>query len=248
MKWARIRCAGVDFDASVEADGSLRTTSGRHFPEDEVGWLAPRHGTLLALGLNYADHASELSFKAPDEPLLFIKAPSSVIGHKQTSCRPDGVEYMHYEGELVAVIGRTARKVKRRQAMDYVGGYTICNDYAVRDYLENYYRPNLRVKSRDTLTPLGPYIVDAEDVGDPGELGIRTWVNGELRQNGNTRDMIFDIPYLVEYISSFMTLRPGDMISTGTPKGLSDVRPGDEVIVEIDRVGRLENRIVAERG
>lgn len=248
MKWARIRRAGVDFDASVEADGSLCTKSGRHFPEDEVGWLAPRHGTFLALGLNYADHASELSFKAPDEPLLFIKAPSSVIGHKQTSCRPDGVEYMHYEGELVAVIGRTARKVKRRQAMDYIGGYTICNDYAVRDYLENYYRPNLRVKSRDTLTPLGPYIVDAEDVGDPGELGIRTWVNGELRQNGNTRDMIFDIPYLVEYISSFMTLRPGDMISTGTPKGLSDVRPGDEVIVEIDRVGRLENRIVAERG
>ncbi|MGH8246217.1 MAG: fumarylacetoacetate hydrolase family protein, partial [Gammaproteobacteria bacterium] len=173
--------------------------------------------------------------------------PSSLIGHRQASHRPVGIAYMHYEGELVAVMGRAAHKVKREQALEYVGGYTICNDYAVRDYLENYYRPNLRVKCRDTLTPLGPYIVDAAEVGDPGNLDIRTYVNGAIRQEGNTRDMVFDIPNLVEYISGFMTLRPGDMISTGTPKGLSDVRPGDEVVVEIEKIGRLENRIVAER-
>ena len=130
--------------------------------------------------------------------------------------------------------------------MSYVGGYTICNDYAVRDYLENYYRPNLRVKSRDGLTPLGPYIVDAEDVPTPEALTIRTYVNGVLRQEGNTRDMVFGVPALLEYVTSFMTLEPGDMISTGTPKGVSEVVPGDEVVVEVENVGRLPNRIVSE--
>ena len=153
---------------------------------------------------------------------------------------------MHFEGELVVVIGKTASRVKRAEAMDYVSGYTIANDYAVRDYLENYYRPNLRVKSRDGLTPLGPRIVEKDDVADPHALEIRTYVNRELRQQGNTRDMVFDIPFLLEYVTSFMTLRPSDMISTGTPKGFSNVVPGDEVVVEIDGLGRLSNRIVSE--
>jgi 5-oxopent-3-ene-1,2,5-tricarboxylate decarboxylase/2-hydroxyhepta-2,4-diene-1,7-dioate isomerase len=222
----------------------LRTADGRLLSERDVTWLPPRHGTIFALGLNYADHAAELSFKVPEEPLIFIKAPSSLIGHKQNSVRPANVEYMHYEAELVVVMGRAARHVGRDQAMQYICGYTVCNDYAVRDYLENYYRPNLRVKSRDTLTPLGPWVVDAEQVPDPHKLAVRTRVNGELRQEGNTRDMIFTIPVLVEYLSRFLTLQPGDMISTGTPKGLSDVRPGDVVEVEVEGVGKLENRIV----
>jgi len=153
---------------------------------------------------------------------------------------------MHYECELVAVIGKTARNVKRADALDYLAGYTVCNDYAIRDYLENYYRPNLRVKNRDATTPVGPWIVDVADVPDPGNLTLRTWINGELRQEGSTRDMIFDIPYLIEYLSSFMTLQPGDMIATGTPEGLADVVPGDEVVVEVEGVGRLVNRIVSE--
>ena len=111
------------------------------------------HPTLFALGLNYADHASELAFTPPTEPLVFIKAPNTFNGDNQTSVRPDNVEYMHYEAELVVVIGKTARKVSEAEAMDFVAGYTVCNDYAIRDYLENYYRPNLRVKSRDGLTP-----------------------------------------------------------------------------------------------
>jgi 5-oxopent-3-ene-1,2,5-tricarboxylate decarboxylase/2-hydroxyhepta-2,4-diene-1,7-dioate isomerase len=111
------------------------------------------HATLFALGLNYADHASELAFTPPTEPLVFIKAPNTVTGDNQTSVRPNNIEYMHYEAELVVVIGKTAHKVSEREAMDYVAGYTVCNDYAIRDYLENYYRPNLRVKSRDGLTP-----------------------------------------------------------------------------------------------
>ena len=205
-----------------------------------------RHGTLFALGLNYADHASELEFKPPEEPLVFIKAPNTVTGDGQTSVRPNNVEYMHYEAELVVVIGKTARKVSEAQAMDYVAGYTVCNDYAIRDYLENYYRPNLRVKSRDGLTPITSNVVPKESIPDPHNLALRTFVNGELRQQGTTADLIFSIPFLIAYLSEFMTLQPGDMIATGTPKGLSDVVPGDEVVVEVEGVGRLVNRIVSE--
>lgn len=248
MKRARVRHGGRDLDVIVESPQALRTADGTGLPEAECTWLPPRHGTIFCLGLNYADHAAELSFKAPTEPLIFIKAPSSLIGHRQESVRPAGVEYMHYEAELVAVIGRPARHVKRAEAMACIGGYTVCNDYAVRDYLENYYRPNLRVKSRDTLTPLGPWIVDAAEVPDPHNLDVRTFVNGELRQQGNTRDMIFTIPVLVEYLSRFLTLQPGDMISTGTPRGLSDVQPGDVVEVEVQGVGRLENTIIGGPG
>ncbi|HEY7697319.1 MAG TPA: fumarylacetoacetate hydrolase family protein [Vicinamibacteria bacterium] len=246
MPRARVLHEGSIQEVSVESGGRLRTSQGRFLPEDEVTWLPPKHGTFLALGLNYRDHAAELDFKPPDEPLLFLKAASSLTGHKRFSCRPDGVEMMHYEGELVVVIGRTASKVKRDVAMDYVLGYTIANDYAVRDYLENFYRPNLRAKSRDGLTPLGPWIVEKEGVPDPHGLEIRTTVNGELRQQGNTRDMLFHIPFLLEYVTRFMTLQPFDMISTGTPKGLSNVMPGDEVVVEIEGLGRLSNRIVSE--
>ncbi|QUG73553.1 4-hydroxyphenylacetate degradation protein (plasmid) [Erwinia sp. E602] len=205
------------------------------------------HPTFFALGLNYADHASELDFTPPAEPLVFIKAPNSITGDNAVSVRPDNVGYMHYEAELVVVIGKTARSVSRERALEYVQGYTLCNDYAIRDYLENYYRPNLRVKSRDTLTPLHAGLVPRRDVPDAQNLWLKTWVNGELRQSGNTRDMVFDVPFLVAYLSEIMTLQPGDMIATGTPKGLADVRPGDEVVVEIEGVGRLVNHIVSEQ-
>ncbi|ALR75295.1 4-hydroxyphenylacetate degradation bifunctional isomerase/decarboxylase [[Enterobacter] lignolyticus] len=204
------------------------------------------NGTLFALGLNYADHASELDFKPPEEPLVFIKASNTFNGDNQTSVRPNNVEYMHYEAELVVVIGKTARNVTEAEAMDYVAGYTVCNDYAIRDYLENYYRPNLRVKSRDGLTPISPVIVPKSAIPDPHNLALRTFVNGELRQEGTTADLIFSVPFLIAYLSEFMTLQPGDMIATGTPKGLSDVVPGDEVVVEVEGVGRLVNRIVSE--
>ncbi len=204
------------------------------------------HGTLFALGLNYADHASELEFKPPEEPLVFLKAPNTLTGDNQTSVRPNNIEYMHYEAELVVVIGKQARNVSEADAMDYVAGYTVCNDYAIRDYLENYYRPNLRVKSRDGLTPMLSTIVPKEAIPDPHNLTLRTFVNGELRQQGTTADLIFSVPFLIAYLSEFMTLNPGDMIATGTPKGLSDVVPGDEVVVEVEGVGRLVNRIVSE--
>ena len=203
-------------------------------------------GTIFALGLNYADHAKELAFKAPEEPLLFLKGPNTICGHRGRTRRPSGAVYMHYECELAVVIGRAARRVSRSRAYDHVAGYTVANDYAIRDYLENYYRPNFRVKNRDGCTPLGPWLVDATDVPDPMTLNLRTVVNDQVTQEGSTRDMIFDIPALIEYLSDFMTMQPGDVILTGTPQGLADVKVGDEVITEVEGIGRLMNTITGD--
>ena len=153
---------------------------------------------------------------------------------------------MHYECELAVVIGRPAKRVKAAQAMAHVAGYTVCNDWAVRDHLENWYRPNLRVKNRDGGTALGPWFVSADEVPDPHALGLRTLVNGRVTQQGRTSNMVNDIPALIEYLSSFMTLAPGDVILTGTPEGVVNVDAGDEVVCEIDGIGRLVNTLVAE--
>jgi 5-oxopent-3-ene-1,2,5-tricarboxylate decarboxylase/2-hydroxyhepta-2,4-diene-1,7-dioate isomerase len=169
-----------------------------------------------------------------------------LIGHRAQTRRPEGVAFMHYECELAVVIGKTAKNVKRTDAMQCVAGYTVANDYAIRDYLENYYRPNLRVKNRDGGTVLGPWFVDAADVADPHALSLRTLVNGVVTQQGNTADLISDIPTLIEYLSGFMTLNPGDVILTGTPDGVVNVNVGDEVVTEIDGIGRLVNTIVAD--
>jgi len=248
MKRARIEYQGKIYDNAVVTDEQVLTLpNGDQIGASDVTWLAPKVGTIIALGLNYADHVAELAFKEPPkEPMIFVKAQSGVTAHKTTCYRPDDIEYMHYENELAAIIGKTAHKVKREEAMEYVAGYTIANDYAVRDYLENYYRPNLRVKARDSLLPLGPWIVDKEDIDDHKNLAIRTWVNGELKQEGSTKDMIFDVPFLIEYLSEFMTLQPGDIICTGTPEGVSDMQPGDTVVCEIEGIGKLENYIVSE--
>jgi 5-oxopent-3-ene-1,2,5-tricarboxylate decarboxylase / 2-hydroxyhepta-2,4-diene-1,7-dioate isomerase len=247
MKHARIVHQGVA-QWATERDGQLLLADGNLAAFDAVAWLpplepAPRARTILALGLNYADHAKELAFKAPEEPLAFLKGENALNGHRQFTRRPEGVKFMHYECELTVVIGREARKVRRGDAYDFVRGYTVANDYAVRDYLENWYRPNLRVKNRDGATPLGPWLVDAADVPDPMALALSTAVNGKVTQTGNTKDMIFDVPFLIEYFSAFMTLQPGDLILTGTPDGVVDCRPGDVVVTEIERVGALMNTI-----
>src|SRR6202162_4952332 len=175
------------------AQENLRLADGRLVTEDQVVWLPPfEAGTVIALGLNYVDHAKELAFKAQDEPLVFLKGPGTLLGHRGMTRRPSGVKFMHYECELAVVIGRPAKRVARSHALEHVAGYCIANDYAVRDYLENWYRPNLRAKNRDGATVLGPWLVDAADVADPANLGLRTFVNGNLTQTGNTRDLIFD--------------------------------------------------------
>ncbi len=246
MKRARVACSGAIHHA-VEADGDLKLDDGRVVKENEVVWLPPvLPRTVFALGLNYVDHANELSFEAPTEPLVFLKGPNTFIGHRARTRRPAGVTNMHYECELAVVIGRRARNVKSEDAYDYVLGYTVANDYVIRDYLENYYRPNLRAKNYDNCTPLGPWLVDREDIPNPMNLTLRTYVNGKLTQEGSTRDMVFSIPELIAYLSSFMTLSEGDLILTGTPKGVVDTKAGDEVVTEIEGIGRLLNRIVAD--
>ena len=251
MKHARVMYQGAVHDATAR-DGQLLLADGRLVSFDAVSWLPPlaptaRPRTILALGLNYADHAKELEFKAPEEPLVFLKGESALTGHRQFTKRPPGVDFMHYECELVVIVGHKrgipARNVKRADAYDYVGGYTVANDYAIRDYLENWYRPNLRVKNRDATTPIGPWYVDAADVPNPMALALSTTVNGKLTQSGSTRDMIFDVPFLIEFFSSFMTLNPGDLILTGTPDGVVDCRPGDVIVTEIEGIGALANTI-----
>ena len=250
MKHARVAYAGA-IHAATEHPAGLRLADGRVLAEDVVVWLPPfEAGTVIALGLNYADHVKELSkeltLSSQDEPLAFLKSPGALIGHRGQTRRPEDVKFMHYECELAVVIGRTASKVKREHAMACVAGYCVANDYAIRDYLENYYRPNLRVKNRDTCTVLGPWLVDAADVPDPHDLALRTHVNGVLTQQGHTGNMISDIPALIEYLSSFMTLSAGDVILTGTPDGVVNVNVGDEVVTEIDGIGRLVNTIVGD--
>jgi 5-oxopent-3-ene-1,2,5-tricarboxylate decarboxylase/2-hydroxyhepta-2,4-diene-1,7-dioate isomerase len=254
MKHARIAWAGAVHEA-VEADGQLELLTpafkGRRVGFDDVVWLPPlapmpahRPRTVLALGLNYADHARELAFKPPEEPLAFAKGAASLIGHRAFTVRPDGVQNMHYECELAVVIGREAKKVKKSDAYDFIAGYTVANDFAIRDYLENWYRPNLRVKNRDTCTPIGPWLVDAADVPDPMNLRLTTTVNGQRTQQGSTADMVFDVPTLIEYFSSFMTLYPGDLILTGTPDGVVDCPVGAVVVCEIEGLGALQTTMV----
>jgi 5-oxopent-3-ene-1,2,5-tricarboxylate decarboxylase / 2-hydroxyhepta-2,4-diene-1,7-dioate isomerase len=250
VKRARVAYAGAVHDAVWHPDG-VCLADGRVLAEDAVVWLPPfEAGTIIALGLNYADHAKELagelSSATQSEPLAFLKSHGSLLGHRGQTRRPAGVAFMHYECELAVVIGRSARRVRRADAMDHVAGYSVANDYAIRDYLENYARPNLRVKNRDGATVLGPWFVDAADVPDPHALELRTLVNGRLVQQGNTRDLFADIPALIEHLSAFMTLGPGDVILTGTPEGVSNVVVGDEVVTEIDGIGRLVNTIVGD--
>jgi 5-oxopent-3-ene-1,2,5-tricarboxylate decarboxylase/2-hydroxyhepta-2,4-diene-1,7-dioate isomerase len=255
MKHARIAWSGA-IQQAVEEHGQLHITQGPHKGHrvgfDDVVWLpplapVPQARTVIALGLNYADHAKELAFKAPEEPLAFMKGEASLIGHRALTWRPADVKVMHYECELAVVVGRTARRVNKADAYDFIGGYTVANDYAIRDYLENWYRPNLRVKNRDTCTPIGPWLVDAADIPNPMSLKLQTTVNGQVTQSGNTADMIFDVPTLIEYFSSFMTLQPGDLILTGTPDGVVNVNPGDVVVTEIEGIGALHNTIVTSK-
>jgi len=245
MKRARFQVAGTTYHG-FRRDGELVDDSGAVYAEDAVTWLTPlQPGTIIGLALNYRDHAEELGLALPETPVLFIKAHNTLIGHRAPIVAPSGVEYMHYEAELGVVIGREGRRVSRAEAMAHVGGYTIVNDVTVRDFVTNMYRPPVKAKGFDTFGPIGPWLVE-DEIDDPHSLEVRTYVNGELRQQGNTRDLIFDIPAIIEYISEFMTIRPGDIILTGTPKGISHIYPGDTVRIEIDGLGALENPIIAD--
>jgi 5-oxopent-3-ene-1,2,5-tricarboxylate decarboxylase/2-hydroxyhepta-2,4-diene-1,7-dioate isomerase len=248
MKRARIALKGAIQWAEVMERDTLRLPGKQIVAAAEVQWLPPvtPGASIFALGLNYADHRKELGFKTQDPPLIFLKGPNALVGHLGETVRPLDANQMHPECELVAIIGKPAHRVSPEEALNYVGGYTVACDYAIREYLENYYRPNLVVKNRDATTPLGPWIVDASDIADPQNLRLRSTVNGEIVQDGSTSDMILSVAQLVSYLAETMTLMPGDMILTGTPQGVHFCAAGDEVVCEIEDIGRLVNHLVGE--
>lgn len=247
MKLARFAADGRVLEGTIRPDGRLETGEGRTYHPDAVTWLPPvMPGKAIGLALNYRAHAAELKLDLPPVPVLFNKLPNTFIGHRGRIVAPPNIEYMHYENELVVVIGQRCRRVRAAEALRVVRGYTIGNDVTIRDFVMNYYRPPVKAKGWDTFGPLGPWLVTADEILDPGNLTLRTYVNGELRQAGNTRDFIYSVPQLIEYITEFMTLEPNDMIWTGTPKGISPIRPGDKLRLEIEGIGALENEVVAD--
>ena len=247
MKLARFAANGQVLSGRLE-NGQLVAPYGGTYDTEEVVWLPPvaHPGKAIGIALNYSDHAAELDLDLPEAPVLFNKNPNTFIGHKGQVVAPKNIDYMHYENELVVVIGQRCRRVKVEQAEQVIQGYTIGNDITVRDFVTNFYRPPLKAKGFDTFGPVGPYLVTADEIPDNSNLTLRTYVNGELRQEGNTRNLIHTVAGLIEYITDFMTLEPSDMIWTGTPKGLSHVYPGDVMRLEIEGIGALENEVVAE--
>lgn len=248
MKLVRFAVDGRIVDGHYEKD-VIVGLDGTHYDSADVVWLPPLiNGFTKAIGLalNYSDRAAEFNLENPESPVLFNKNPNTFIGHKGKVIYPSGVEYLHYENELVVVIGQRCWKVKAEQAEQVILGYTIGNDVTVRDFVTNYYRPPIKAKGFDTFGPLGPWIVTTDELSDASALGLRTYVNGELRQEGNTKDLTHSVPQLIEYISAFMTLERGDMIWTGSPQGISHVHPGDVMRCEIDGIGVLENPVIAE--
>lgn len=247
MRLVRFSVAGQLHSGVVDPDGNLRSSQGERYNPDEVVWLPPvEPSKVIGLALNYAEHASELQMAPPDEPALFFKPISSLVGHGAPIIYPSGVDYMHYEVELAVVIGKRCRKVSRQDADQVIAGYTIANDVTVRDYVGNFYRPPVRAKGYDSFGPVGPMLVTPNEIPDASKLELRAFVNGELRQKGNTASLIKSVPELIEFISQIMTLEEGDMIWTGTPKGISHVYPGDVIRLEIDGLGVLENPVIAE--
>jgi 2-keto-4-pentenoate hydratase/2-oxohepta-3-ene-1,7-dioic acid hydratase in catechol pathway len=192
---------------------------------------------IVAVGRNYAEHAKELGNEAPSEPIIFLKPPTTVLDPNGTIIRPPQSQRVDFEGELAIVIGTTARNIRRCDWRSVVLGFTCANDVTARD-LQKKDVQFTRGKSFDTFCPLGPCI---ETDLDPAALPLRTRVNGETRQNGNTRDMVFDCGAIIEFITSVMTLNPGDVILTGTPAGVGPLNAGDRVEVEIEGIGILAN-------
>jgi 2-keto-4-pentenoate hydratase/2-oxohepta-3-ene-1,7-dioic acid hydratase in catechol pathway len=205
---------------------------------------------MVCIGLNYTDHAAEVGLALPKEPTFFIKANSAICGPDDPTVRPrDGVK-LDYEVELAAVIGRDARYVDEADALDHVAGYTIVNDVSERAFQMEHQGTTTKGKSADTFAPIGPWLVTADEIRDPQGLEVWTTVNGEGRQRGHTKDMIFGIATLVAYISRFMSLRAGDLISTGTPAGVAHgmkppryLQPGDVVEMGITGLGTQKNRV-----
>jgi 2-keto-4-pentenoate hydratase/2-oxohepta-3-ene-1,7-dioic acid hydratase in catechol pathway len=253
MRLIRYRVGGEPFNGAV-VDGIVHRLPGALWdplrpgaavaPLEEVDLLAPcLPGKIVAVGLNYRAHAAESGYDVPAEPVIFMKPRTAVIGPGAAIVLPLRLSgRVDYEAELAVVVGRRARNVPRQAASDFVLGYTCGNDVTARD-LQQRDGQWTRSKSFDTFCPLGPWIVPDLDVSD---LAVRSRVNGELRQDGHTGDLIFSVDDLIAFVTAVMTLEPGDVILTGTPAGVGPLHPGDRIEIEVEGIGTLENEAVAE--
>jgi acylpyruvate hydrolase len=242
---------------SQEALGAMvdATKAGRFQPVSHAVSSVRLHapiadpGKFICIGLNYKDHAAETGSAIPKEPPIFPKWNNAILDPGEPILRPRGEKTLDWEVELGVVIGKTARHVSKDQALDHVFGYTIINDASARDFQFHTSQWGAG-KIGDTLAPVGPYIADRAEIPDPHVLDLKTWVNGTLMQNGTTRNFIFDVRYIIQYLSNIMTLSPGDLIATGTPAGVGfsrkpqiTLQPGDKVRLEITGLGTLENSV-----
>ncbi|WP_338728764.1 fumarylacetoacetate hydrolase family protein [Haladaptatus sp. DJG-WS-42] len=215
--------------------------AGETYDPDEVDVLPPcEPSKIVCVGLNYADHAAEQNSEIPDRPLLFLKPPNTLAGHGDEVTLPSGKERIDHEAELGVVIGSQAKNVDAEDAMDYVAGFTCVDDLSNRD--DQRKEQNwIRGKAFDNAAPVGPVVATPDEV--PDDASVKLWVNGELRQESSRAEFIFSIPELIEEITSYLTLEEGDIISTGTPAGVSPLEDGDVVEVEVEGVGVLEHAV-----
>jgi 2-keto-4-pentenoate hydratase/2-oxohepta-3-ene-1,7-dioic acid hydratase in catechol pathway len=247
---------GLDRDIlSVCRDGIEGEPSGRRYRLSEVTLVAPvpRPSKMFCVGINYQDHAAEMKLRVPSVPVVFAKLASTIVGPGAPIVLPRGAHQVDYEAELAFVIGRGGRRIAANNAMAHVFGYTIINDITARDfhYLES--TRWLMGKNFDTFAPMGPWITTVEEIVDPGSFVISLTIGGELLQQACTRDLLFSVPELIEYISHAATLEPGDIIATGTPAGVGFARkpprflkPNDEVVINVSGIGELRNVVVVE--
>lgn len=230
----------------IPADEAIELEDGRSVPEAEARYLPPvEPPKIFATHLAYRSRAEEYRMeRLPSVPSYFLKPPSSVSAHRAPVARPPGCRFLNYEGEIAVVIGERCLGASLRDALRYVRGYTVANDWGVHDFRHADRGSMLRVKGQDGFCPLGPALVDAADL-DPDDMTIRTYVNGELVQEGHTgRDLLFSFAYQIADLSRLITMEPGDVLLTGTPANSRPVEPGDVVAVEVDGIGRLENTVV----
>lgn len=248
----------IDFlragESAQQQHKTLLSSAKNRLHLQEVTLKAPilKPPKFFGVALNYADHIKETGLEQPSYPTVFNKQSTCVIGHGQAIHRPRVSEKLDYEGELAIVIGKKCRHVPKQHAMEVIAGYTICNDVSIRDWQSRSHTWTLG-KSFDTHGPIGPWIVTTEDIKNPHNLDIKTWVNQELRQSSNTKHLIFSCEYLIEYLSTVMTLEVGDIISTGTSSGVgvkmkppNYLQANDVVRIEIEGIGVLENFIIEE--
>ncbi len=224
-------------------DGGVVNTTGEILSLPEVMLLAPCEPTkIVAIGLNYRDHAKEIGAPLPEEPLIFMKPPTAVIGPDEAIVYPEMSKRVDYEAELGVVIGKTARQVPPEAARSYIFGYTCINDVTARD-LQQKDGQWTRAKSFDTFAPLGPWV--ETEIADPDNVTVEAFLNGERRQHSTTRNLVFGVDKLVSFISRIMTLLPGDVIATGTPAGIGPMQPGDVIEIRVEGIGTLRNRLIS---